>query len=176
FFAGIDFIRLGGFTKESELRAAAIDLLSRAHRLAERFVAFLEKWILRRDFAQAIRMRIDELELFAAAAFGLRLRRLHRIENRIEQIEGNDYENAGAGIGPLQLPRNGLRKLLDFGRARRGVETVRLDVLPVFDGLEREGIGVGAGDVRPFGGIGIGEDDACSDILRGADGFDEWVG
>ena len=83
-----------------------------AHLDAKHLVALLQERILGRDFAQTFRMRVDQLQIFAPAARGLRLRLLHGVEHGIDQIQRKHHQHARERIGALQLPGNPAGKAL----------------------------------------------------------------
>ena len=140
------------------------------------FVALFEKRILSQDFTQAFRVRIHEAQIFAAAAGGLALRRFHGIEHGIEQIERQHHEDTPERVRALQLPGDRLRKLFRLCRTLLRIDAVRFHILAQWNLVQRVRIRIGIGEMRPFHGVRIREDDLRAYFLRAADGFNERIG
>ena len=109
-FAGIQFVGLFGLAERAPSARAAVDHGAVAHLDAEHFVALLQERIFGGDLAQAVGMRIDQLQIFAAAPGRLRLRLLHGIQHRIEQVQRDHHHHARQRIGALQLPGDACRQ------------------------------------------------------------------
>ncbi len=76
---------------------------------AEEFVALLQIRIFDGDFGQAVGVRIQQLhvEMFWVRTRRL-LRRFHRVEQRVEQIERDHDDDVRGWVGALKLPGHGV--------------------------------------------------------------------
>ena len=84
------------------------------------FVAILQEWIFGRDFAQAIGMRIHQMQFFAAAASGFRLRRFHRVQHRVQHVQRITTIMRANGSAPCSFHAIRPANCSIFRRSRRG--------------------------------------------------------
>ena len=118
-FAGVQSVGIFRFAEERHLHVAAVDRSGVAHLDAEHFVAFLQKRIFGRDFAQTFRVRIHEAQIVAPPP-----RRVPPADVSIASSTGSSRfsesttSTRASGIGALQLPRYGLRRNAPSRRVR----------------------------------------------------------
>ena len=107
----------------------------------------------------------------------LRLRLLHGVQQRVEQVERNHHQDARQRVGALQFPGDARGMPRDLLRARLRVDAVSLDVAVQADVADGVGVRVGVFQVRPLARFGIGKDDfGARSSSAGANGLGERVG
>jgi hypothetical protein len=125
------------------------DRPARRSRISTRnmLVALLQERILDGDFAQAIRMRIHQLQIFAAAARGLGCGvPWHRARGRAGSAR-SPPARAPTDRRPA-VSRRCLRRTLDLGGALLRIHAIRFHVLAQRNRSQRVGIGISVGQVR----------------------------
>ncbi len=100
------FLRL---PEHRQLRVAAVDQPVLRQPLPELFVAPFERRVFHGDFAQRFRMRVEKLHAVARRSRRppgrLRLRLLHRVQHRIQQVERQHHHTSGPGDRPPAASR-----------------------------------------------------------------------
>ncbi len=121
-------------------------------------------------------MRVDQLQVLAASARGLRLRLLHGVEHGIEEVQRKHHQHARKRIGALELPCNPAGEALQLVGALLWIHPIGFHVLGQRNGRQGIGVGIAVGQVGPLVSVRIREYHLRADFLRGADGFHERVG
>ena len=175
--AGIGLVLLFGGAENGELRVAAIDQVGIGHQAAKVLVAPLEGGVFEQNFGERFGVRVEQFDAFAAGARqGLRLRFLHGVQHRVQQVQRDDDQNTGERIGALQFPGDSGSVARQVIGARLGVDAVGLDIAGEADVAHRVRVRISVLEMGTMAGIGVGEDDLRADFEAGADGLGERVG
>src|ERR1022692_2299306 len=127
--AGIGLVLLLGGAQDGELRVAAIDQVEIGHEAAKGLVAPLEGGVFEQDFGQRFGMRVEQFDAFAAGArHRLRLRFLHGIQHRVEQVERDHYQDSGKRVGALEFPSDSGGMAREFVRTRLRIDAIGPDI------------------------------------------------
>ena len=144
--------------------------------VAARLVHRLQKRHLGEHFGQTFRMQVQHADALAAhLAQRLRLRPLHGVEQRVEQIQRNHHQHARLGVDALQLPGETFGVNRQLLRARPGEHAVGFDVFFEPDTVDGVGVRVDLFDVRALADVRVEKHRLGADFASGAQRFDEGV-
>ena len=120
-------------------------------------------------------MRIQQQDFVARPARGRDLRRLHRVEQRIQHVQRDDHDDLRARIGALQLPRHRRRVRRHFLGASLRIDAIRFHIFVDADSARRVRVRVDVGKMRTLGGVGLQKNDLRADFFGGAQRLNESV-